>query len=323
MTSAEKQPVAAETQRRAPLLKWLLRGALGAGILLYLLSQCRGGQLGTALRALDLRLWLATVLVYLGGQALCAYKWGILARAMGMRRSYRELLAYYFGGMFANLFLPTTVGGDLGRALAVSRPDGSLGNAVISVLADRGTGFTALLLIASFGVLLLLPVLPPWLSGATLAATLALLLAGAAALAFPDRFRRLGSKLHGAITACRRPETLVPAALLSLIFQTIIVLAHILMGRALGLSLPVGYFLLAATLVSVVTMLPISVNGLGTRDAAFVYFLGLAGAPHATGLAFALSWLALVVFCSGIGGVLCVVLAPGQLAVFTRKQEGC
>ena len=72
----------------------------------------------TDLRALAARLagtrWeyvAAAVLLYMAGQALSAYKWQILLQPVGLIVPYFRTLAFYFTGMFFNLFLPTIVGG--------------------------------------------------------------------------------------------------------------------------------------------------------------------------------------------------------------------
>ncbi|HHX41163.1 MAG TPA: flippase-like domain-containing protein [Armatimonadetes bacterium] len=302
---------------RRPLV-FLVRGTVGVAVLAYLFSQLQGGEVAAALRSLDAPLWIAAVALYLVGQAVCAWKWGLLACALGMRRPYHSLLAFYCGGMFANLFLPTTVGGDIGRAAAIAPPDGTLGRGVISVLGDRGTGFIALLLLAGAGVLME-PGLPAWIRLGTLGGAVLALAGSAMALAAPELFRRLGKPLHGAILACRPPALWVPVAVVSLLFQVLTVVVHILLGRALGLEIPLGTYVLASTLVAIVAMAPISINGLGTRDAAYVYFLGLAQVPQESGLAFALSWLALILVSGAIGGLVFSLLAPGQMTFFTRR----
>ena len=122
---------------RRPLV-FLVRGTVGVAVLAYLFSQLQGGEVAAALRSLDAPLWIAAVALYLVGQAVCAWKWGLLACALGMRRPYHSLLAFYCGGMFANLFLRPR-GRDIGR-----RPraplDGTLGRAY--PVLGMSSGFT-------------------------------------------------------------------------------------------------------------------------------------------------------------------------------------
>jgi len=305
-------------KRRNPVVL-LLRAAVGVGVLAYLFSQLRGGEVAAALRSVNVPIWVAAMLLYLAGQALCAWKWGILASALGMKHPYRSLLAFYCGGMFANLFLPTTVGGDAFRAGAVSVPDGSFARGLISALGDRASGLVALMLLAG-GSALLLPGIPPGLRLAAVAGAVLMPAGAAVALAVPGPFRRLGETVHGALLACREPSVLVPVALTALLFQVMIAVVHSLLGQALGLSIPVAYYFLASTLVAVVSMAPISINGIGTRDAAYVYFLGLAHVPREAGLAFALSYLALLLVSAGIGGLLFSLLAPSGMSLLKRRE---
>ncbi|MBI3947589.1 MAG: flippase-like domain-containing protein [Armatimonadetes bacterium] len=299
--------------------KWIARGALGAATLAFLYGQARGGEVARALAGVDVGLWVGAVGLYLAGQLVCAWKWGLLARPLGMRRPYRALVAYYFGGMFANLFLPTIIGGDAVRALALSRPDGSLGRAAVTVLADRGSGFVALLLLAAVAAVCV-PGVPAWLAASAVGAAALVLIGGAGAFAAPERLRRLGMALADALLAWRAPATWVPVFLIALVFQGLIIGVHALLGRALGLGAPLGIYALAGTLTAVVAMAPVSINGLGTRDAAYVFFLGMAGVPREAALAFALAWLALLLVCGGLGGAVVAVLAPDQIGLFTRRR---
>src|SRR5215218_2957596 len=63
----------------------------------------------------------AGVLLYAAGQALSAWKWRLLLGPVGLGAvRYTRLLAFYFVGMFFNLFLPTVVGGDAVKALVLA-----------------------------------------------------------------------------------------------------------------------------------------------------------------------------------------------------------
>lgn len=303
--------------------KWLIRGGVGVAALTFLYGQAHGGEVARALAMVQWPLWAGGVVVYLAGQLLCAWKWGLLARPLGLRRSYRALVAYYFGGMFANLFLPTIIGGDAVRALALSRPDGSLGHAVLTVLADRGSGFLALMLLAAVAAGCM-PGLPFWLVASVVGLAVLVLIAGVGALAMPERFHFAGLPLREALAAWRSPKTWQSVLFFSLVFQGLIIWVHVLLGRALGLRVPIGIYALAGTLTAVVSMVPVSINGLGTRDAAYVFFFALGGVGRELALAFALAWLALLLVCGAVGGAVVAVLAPQQMDLFTRRrgQEG-
>ena len=89
------------------------------------------------------------VLLYVGGQALSTWKWRLLLAPVGLAAvRYPRLLAFYFIGMFFNLFLPTMVGGDAVKAVLLARETGAPVRATTSVFMERNLGLFALLSIA-------------------------------------------------------------------------------------------------------------------------------------------------------------------------------
>ncbi|MDH7568231.1 MAG: lysylphosphatidylglycerol synthase domain-containing protein [Armatimonadota bacterium] len=164
-----------------------------------------------------------------------------------------------------------------------------------------------------WAAVLAMPTLPAWLRLGTLLATVLTVGGCAAALLAPHT---LGGAVAETLAACRRPRQGAAVLILSLVFQVLVVAAHALLGWAMGLVVPPGYYVLAGTLVAVVAMAPISINGVGTRDAAYVFLFGLAGVPRDAALAFALVWLALLAVCGAVGGVLFALLAPGEMGVW-------
>ncbi|MCA9798076.1 MAG: flippase-like domain-containing protein [Cyanobacteria bacterium HKST-UBA04] len=129
----------------------------------------------------QLLVWvIGGVALYLLLQAMCAYKWAVLARSMGFVGALKAYVRFYYIGMFASLFLPTIVGGDVVRIWMAARteqpgvgqkPYTPIG---LSVFSERWTGLVALLVMMA-GIWLWmptpegLPLLPPWLLGVGLA----------------------------------------------------------------------------------------------------------------------------------------------------------
>ena len=88
--------------------------------------------------------FVATVALYVASQVMSAWRWQLLAAVVGVRGRFSEFLAFYFVGMFTNLFVPGLIGGDAARAVYLGRKHHRLGEAIASVIADRGLGLIAL-----------------------------------------------------------------------------------------------------------------------------------------------------------------------------------
>jgi uncharacterized membrane protein YbhN (UPF0104 family) len=101
----------------------------------------------------------------------------------------------------------------------------------------------------------------------------------------------------------RRPGTLVFVAGLSFLLQGLVVVVNIFNALALRLDAPVVFYFILIPLIAVATMIPVSLNGLGVREGAFVFFLAQVGVPEEQALSLALLWLVVLMASSAIGGL--------------------
>src|SRR6202158_4308625 len=106
--------------------------------------------------------WLGAVGVFLVAQLASSVRWRWMAQPLGFTQSPRLFLGYYFVGMFFNLVLPTSVGGDVVRAWYLDGHSGRRLPAFVSVFADRVSGLLVLLILACAGVVLSPLELDPW-----------------------------------------------------------------------------------------------------------------------------------------------------------------
>jgi uncharacterized protein (TIRG00374 family) len=117
---------------------------------------------------------------------------------------------------------------------------------------------------------------------------------------------RLGEKLRQLYASCHayRQERglLVKVALLAVISQTGAILRMYMLSLALGFQVGVLYFFLLEPLIRVVSMLPVSLSGVGVQEGTFVYFFSLIGVPVSEALALALLCRALSILSALPGG---------------------
>ncbi len=127
-----------------PYLGFAIRAAVGVAVIVFLIRKA-GGRTIVSLLMRERPAYFATAIaLYLAGQMMSAYRWQLLAAIVGIRGRFRQFLAYYFIGVFTNLFLPGMVGGDAARAIYLGREHDRMGHAVASTVADRLIGLMAL-----------------------------------------------------------------------------------------------------------------------------------------------------------------------------------
>ena len=263
----------------------------------------------------------AGVLLYGAGQALSTWKWRLLLGPVGLGAvRYSRLLAFYFIGMFFNLFLPTVVGGDAVKALLLARETGAPARATTSVFMERNLGLFALLAIALVAAWSA-PVVD--IMGVTLSTLTLLLFAGfvvanlvlatRGVYGLVDRIiaatplargRVRATPLYEALFAYRsQPRVIAGAVLLSFVFQGTVIAVVFLNARALNLQFPLSTVAVFVPLISLAGMIPVSVNGLGVREALYILFFGRLGASTEVSVSLALLYLAVTFIASLPGGV--------------------
>lgn len=307
---------AADSRGRWPL--WL-RVGISVGILAVLLIVLPLDQVRDALVRLDPIVWLGVLAGFLVGHGLGALKWRLMVNAgragLGLVDSFR----CYGAGLFANLCLPSIIGGDVLRAGLAGRSTGRMTAVVLGSLADRLIDVTALGLLLAGGILMGAGSLPAGLgryappavaAGALLGLAILLLLARRPLASWPPRVRRpLGRGLVAARRLLRRPGGAAAAFALALSMQAGFILLNAWIGRSIGIAVGLEVWFFAWPLAKVAGLLPISLGGLGVRDATLAGLLAGAGVATARGLVASLIWQTVMIAGGLAGGVLCWLLS--------------
>ncbi len=293
-------------------VKLLLRILVTAGLLAWLILRTNAHELQDALRHTRLEYWLAAVGLYLAIQTISGFRWQLLSKPLGFKRSVGQCIRFYFVGMFFNLFLLTSVGGDVVRAWYLDGGSGRKTKAFVSVLADRSSGLIVLLLLACLGVALSPIPVERWITASVscmggfmvVGLILAPLLLGQA-----RRFERIERLTDPLAVYFKLPQLMLLTTFLSLVIQAGNVVLVWLVGQAIGAAVPFSYYWIMVPLVTLLTLLPISLNGMGIREGSTILFLTPLGVNHATALTLAVLWFAVGTTASLFGGL--VYLAGG------------
>src|SRR5713226_5821951 len=89
-----------EAPRRSSLWTFLVRAGLGLGVLGFLLAHVDRVSLVASITHENPSFFVLALAIYLLGQALCAFRWQILAQMVELRGTINEFLTYYFIGIF-------------------------------------------------------------------------------------------------------------------------------------------------------------------------------------------------------------------------------
>jgi uncharacterized membrane protein YbhN (UPF0104 family) len=273
------------------------------------------------------RTWLAlSFALCLLVMVIRTYRWWGLLHDFGLRAPFHVLLEMMTVSGFFNLFLPGSVGGDAYRAYGLARYSAKTLRPVASVVIERFTGVIALFLICPVAVWFAraeLPV-PPWTlyvaCGAVLAAALGLLVAGLHAESWwgvlAPRLPRIisrrlpGEKMQIVFSVLRdlrgRPGAFARACLTGVVLQVVVLFAYYTMAVSLHGHIHLPLFFSFFPLIEFVSLIPLTVNGLGVREGLTVYFLGAAGIPASFSMGLSIINRLITLALGALGGVVFV-----------------
>ena len=269
----------------------------------------------------DVAWLLAAVALVLLDRSLMALRWIDLLVALtpGSRPSFSKVLRIFFVSSFVSNFVPS-VAADMYRAYALARCDVHLAESTASVLMDRVLGVLSMVIVGACA----LPFARSLGIANGLMAALSLAFAACAVaglIVFSERasgaflrmmnlipvrvVRHATESLTEAVRRySRHHAALARVLLMSIAVQVIRVTQAWCLGEALGIGVPLLVYFAAIPVILLIMQVPVTINGLGTTQVAFVTLLGASGADAARATALSLLFLALGFIGTLPGGII-------------------
>jgi glycosyltransferase 2 family protein len=286
---------------------------------------------------------LIAIAVYLGMLAASAWRWRLLLNAQGIVLRFRTLMSSFLVATFFNNFLPSNIGGDVVRVTDTAPAAGSKTLAATIVLIDRGIGLLGLFLIAALGATTgprlidqgpgvgAVTLWAGFAAASVLAATAVLIPKALPRLLSPLRIvhpewvdERLG-RLRNALDRFRRtPAALVWCFAGAVLVQAALVAFYLAVARSMHIPVGIGELAFIVPVSFIIQMMPISLNGLGVREATFGFYFARLGLPLESALLVSFVGAGLVLIVSVIGGVTYMLRSSsvGQTAALLDTPEG-
>ena len=303
---------------------------LGLAILALIFSRLHhSGQTEKLLEALqqasgNIPMIIAAIAVIGGCLLVCTLRWQLILIAQELKIHYGRVVSIFFVGHFFNAFIFGSTGGDVVKAYYVAtETDSRRTEAVSTVFIDRIIGLIALLILVGIVTLLRLRYFlsyPETRIAMFFNLGVLVCLAGGLVLVFShnilDRwtyFRKLRertslgdilARIYDAFHIClRHPRLLMQTLAISIVNHLFMVLSGYFLGRALGF--PLGYldYLTVIPIITLVSAIPITPAGIGTRETAAMFLLATMGISEARAVTFSLLIFAVTTVWSLFGGL--------------------
>ena len=330
--ASEESATTEQKKSKKKWLKFVLRLAITLLLFAFLFKSISWPTVLAALTHIHRGLILVGLVMCLSGIVLSAYQWRTLLHGENIPSDLADLISLYMVGIAFNHFLPTGMGGDAVKAFHVGRDSGNIPGSASAVVMCRVTGFFGMLMIA-------LPVLIIWhehfkgnliLWFLFLSVFVGGMIAGAifSVTLLPRFFKgkwtqhrifasaiKIGNALS--ITA-KRPRSMTIAIVYGIVFWIISILNAYLYGVALSIHAPLYFYFVAIPMISLISFLPISINGFGLRESAFVFIFSTIHVAPTLSLLLALFLDLQALFFGVLGGCIYFVMSAEKKE--TRKK---
>jgi hypothetical protein len=315
---------------RSTALK-LIRLVVSVGLIAFLITKLDLGETADHLRHAALVPIVLAAIIDFGMIAVNSLRWRVLLAAKGVRVKQADLLYYYLVGNFFSAFLPTSVGGDVVRVVGLGGGSERRADVLASVVVERLLGFFVLLPLGLAALPFVGRDLLEWNLVVTVWIVAGIVFVGAYVILLRPVARRLSrvlspilrllqrfkarerlEKAYEAVVSYRNCRgALYHGLALSLVSRLLWISGCLLIARAFSLEIDFPTLLLIVPIVELARMIPISISGLGVREATFVAMLRQFGVEDSLGFAYSVVVYAVFALFALVGGVL---YGTGQFA---------
>ncbi|MDD3520893.1 MAG: lysylphosphatidylglycerol synthase transmembrane domain-containing protein [Actinomycetota bacterium] len=316
----------------------VLRIVVSIGILFFLFKTqfSNFSEIIEYLSKTSVNFWLIglSFIMYWLGIYFLVLRWQILLKTQNIKAPMSFLFGSYLVGYFFNNFLPTSIGGDVYRIYDTSKLKNSSGMKAASiVLMERTTGVMSsiiyLVFALSVGFLRTSHVefkMGKWTISNNILIILILAFFIFAVLIilimlFPDYFRlnkffRKLKFLHKWEDKLRQMYNtfkdfrkfkviLLITIILSMILQFTFTLNYSFCSQGFGINeLSLISYIFIIQISSILTMIPISIGGIGVREGAFVVLVGALGGPRNIATIVSIAVLIMILVPGVVGGII-------------------
>ena len=299
------------------------RLAFSALLLAFLFSKIDTRETVELLRTADFAMFWIAFGIFFIVHIIMLSRWFVIIRALDLKVSVWNVVRYFFIGLFGNLFLPSSIGGDVIKIIGLCKFSDQKPRVVASVLLDRLSGFVSIAFISAcsfvFGHALIqdnaILVIIVAMSAALLSILTILFNEPIYEFFFRifnwlPKFKNKLMEMHYDISLLKaKPVQGFKAVLLACLGQVVFIVCFYFITRALHQEIPFIYFLVFIPLICVASSFP-SIGGLGVREFGAAYLFAKVGVAEEVAVSMSLISFFFMVILGLLGGVVYVFTLP-------------
>jgi glycosyltransferase 2 family protein len=330
-------------RKNRKIILLVLRLAISVSLIIILIkTQLKDFDIAVeTLKSASIGLLLLAFLTHLIGVWITAERWRILLRTQDISLGAGTLSITVLTGFFFSNFLPTTIGGDVYRIYDSSkRAQITVEKAASVILVERLSGvvsaatYAVVALFLGFTAIGDQPIIIPIIIFFAISIIIAFLIINPSILKldrlvnrirFLKKIRERLKNIYDTLKTFKKFKLVLLLALFySFALQFMVILNYYLSARALGIGLGLVVYIFIVPVVAVISMLPISIGGIGLRENSLVFILVAMGVVNEKAAVFSLIIFAMWIALGALGGIAYIIrpfFEKNTNQTVTNKEE--
>lgn len=283
----------------AKILFQILRVIVPIGLIYLLFRNLDWQQVRQILQNYPYGFLVLAFFINLFANFLFAIRWYYLIQSVQIDFPFWSAARLVYYSLFLSNFLPTTIGGDLVKVVGIlqGKGNGSRALRISTVVADRVFSLSSKLLLIPFIVWFFPRGLHPVLTFPGMESSFLLGI-------IPSVIREKLNRYWTAVKPWFKPRSVAIVYLLSYASLFFTILSYWFIIQAFQPSVPFLHVFFITLLTYFVTILPISINGIGVQEGSYSLLLMQIGFGYEHALASAFMIRVLTLLVSAFGGIL-------------------
>lgn len=277
-----------------------LKIVVSIGLIFLLLFGVDWTQLTIYMGSMDIWFVALAFLIMVGQFPLSSIKWGVSLKIHDLEYPFYFLQKILCIGFFFNNFLPSSIGGDGYRVYKTMPDEGYKSRSLSAILLDRIVGLLALLLLGTLAGIWLVIESPTLFvanfvifSGGALVSIVVIFVLFRGGFLKPitkklSKIKKLDLITHNLTHIVEKKYYLKMLIIQSVVFQMLVVLIVVFLYAAVSsVSVDIKTCAVLATVIGLASIVPLSINGIGVVEGAFVVASTQLGIPYEPALVIA------------------------------------
>ena len=292
---------------------------IGIALFIYLLARVGIRPILKTLATVNINYLIIAILLSVFFVFLQSWKWYVIMKRQGIKVNYLYALKIQFISMFYGAITPSRAGSFIKVFYIKHKTKKLLGECISSVLLERILDLIIVFLFALAGTILLIN----YFTNLFWEVLIALIIILVGILVFmnkklgkrfgkmfikfliPKKFKKDAiNTVDGFYDTLLKPTRLIKPFLIALLAWFTSYTQLYLVGIALNIHIPYFYFITMVSISTVISLIPITIGGLGTRELTLITLFSVFAVTQKQVLAMSLVGLFISIALSAIGGLL-------------------